>query len=114
MGDIINDIAQQSSEHGISAKTINNTVWPRYRCVSHLWAAYIGGPKKGCPCTEAELPDFLGAAEAFRLAGERTKAWKSPEDRILRPEEMARLPDAVKVTAPMGLEWNCPVNHPAA
>ena len=24
----------------ISSSTFNNTIWPKYRCVAHLWAAY--------------------------------------------------------------------------
>lgn len=83
-----------------STGTINTHVWKRYRCVSHLWAAYVSNFKdrhdKTFPCRKEELGELLGTAEAFRELGERTKTRQSPNP-VLRPGEAVRLPKGLEV-----------------
>ena len=81
-----------------SPQTINGVVWPEFKKVSHYWAAYIAAAfpessrNRPFPCTIEKLPRFLAIAEEFRMLGETTHTWKSPEPTILRPGECVRLP----------------------
>jgi len=79
-----------------SRATIHN-LWREFKTVSHYWAAYVsaglseknsGAPR--FPCTVDSLAHFLSTADAFRELGQSTRAWKSPETRIL-PRECVRL-----------------------
>jgi hypothetical protein len=81
--------------YGYSRATIHN-LWREFKTVSHYWAAYVsagifnspGAPP--FPCTVDSLAQFLATADAFRELGQSTRAWKSPETRIL-PRECVRL-----------------------
>jgi hypothetical protein len=80
-----------------SPQTINGVVWPEFRKVSHYWAAYITTARSSpssirpFPCRIETLPRFLAIAEEFRMLGETTHSWKSPEPTILRLGESVRL-----------------------
>lgn len=58
----------------LTVKTMNNAVWPRYRSVAHLWAAYVQAALVNrdpiFPCRLDRLADFLHVAEWFRAEGE--------------------------------------------
>jgi hypothetical protein len=81
-------------------KTIENTVWPKFRSVSHFWAAYVTAayskPGAPFPCRVDTLIDFLAKADAFRTAGEATKTRRSPRV-ILMPGESVRIPSNLKL-----------------
>jgi len=80
-----------------SPQTINCVVWPEFKKVSHYWAAYIATARsessrnRPFPCRIETLPRFLAIAEEFRMLGETTHSWKSPEPTILRRGESVRL-----------------------
>jgi hypothetical protein len=87
----------------ISPKTFENTVWNKYRKVSHFWAAFVSmawfDPATVFPCTFERLPDFLAIAEEFRRRGETAKkTWKSP-DYVLTPGECFTLPKDLELPA---------------
>jgi len=75
-------------------KTIVNVIWPRYRPVAHLWAAYVSALDSGSsapwPCSIIGLPVFLATAEEFRKAGEITLTKQGP---VLRNAESVRVPN---------------------
>lgn len=79
----------------VTPKTINNSIWPRFRPVAHFWAAYIDKrPADSFPCSPWNLHEFLSTAEAYRLLGESSSTFKA-KSTILRRDEMTRLPDAI-------------------
>jgi len=94
---IVADIAKQvRAIWAIEPHTIENRVWKEYRCVSNFWAAHTqlasaGGRRYPFPCALRDLGDFLGLAEAFRVAGESTKT-KQSRAPVLRPGECIQLP----------------------
>ena len=75
----------------ISISTFNNTIWPKYRCVAHLWAAFYARTMfdNRCefPCAVGDLPAFLADAEDYRVLGESRKTKRSPKGEILVPGE---------------------------
>ena len=93
------ELAARFAKHRISVKTIDQTIWPQYRAVAHLWAAYIflrsDGPKRAFPCKPGELGTLLATAEIYRHRGETLKVSRSPEPTILRPGEAATLPEGI-------------------
>ena len=81
----------------LGPKTIENSVWPTFKPVAHLWAAWtVLGDEQHFPCAMAMLPTFLAWAEGFRLVGEKTKTKQSPTT-ILLACDMARLPCGLAV-----------------
>ncbi len=78
----------------LSQKTIDNTIWPRYRAVAHFWAAhcseYTGSG--GFPCRTRDLALFLATAEAYRRLGETTRSTSKSPTTILRPGEAVMIP----------------------
>ena len=79
----------------VMVKTINNSIWPRYRCVSHLWAAHWRRASErqdaSFPCGRADIATFLSTADAFRKLGESCRTYKSPRP-LLVPSETIRAP----------------------
>jgi hypothetical protein len=86
----------------VKPKTIENTVWPQYRSVAHLWAAHRhivyeqlaahgNSAAYPFPCSAANLSYFLAVAEEFRRLGETTKTKQAPGT-VLRANESVRLP----------------------
>jgi hypothetical protein len=82
----------------LSASTFNNSIWPEFRPVAHLWAAYCTkAPFHNChdfPCTLPGLRSFLWLAEYYRLSGESTSPKQSSKGPILRPGDalIVRMP----------------------
>jgi hypothetical protein len=78
----------------LSVSTFNSTVWPKFRCVAHLWAAYyrraLFDARGVFPCTLDDLPAFLADAEGYRILGESWKIKQSPEPAILLAFETIR------------------------
>jgi hypothetical protein len=77
-----------------SQKTFDNVTWPLFRRVAHFWAATFmtSLEREPFPCALASFKDYLAVVEAFRIAGETTKAKQSPEPSLLRPAETVKLP----------------------
>lgn len=82
---------------------IVDTIWPRYRSVAHLWAAYYDGadasPSCPFPCAAASVPTFLAGAESFRAFGERTTPSHS-DSTLLSPLDSWRLPETIIAILP--------------
>jgi hypothetical protein len=81
----------------LSEKTIDNRIWPEFRPVAPLWAAwlFVGDPRGRFPCQPAGLIDFLATAEAFRRLGETIHTPQSPKATILRPGETISISPSV-------------------
>jgi hypothetical protein len=90
----------------IDAKTFATHIWKHYRPVAHLWAASFDfavskvqlGIASAFPCAAAELGDFLGLAEGYRLIGESTRARQSRHT-ILDLAETVKLPPGLDIVA---------------
>lgn len=70
----------------IAISTFNNTIWPKYRCVAHLWAAYYARAMVDnhvFPCVVDDIPAFLADAETYRALGKSQRTKRSPEKAIL-------------------------------
>jgi hypothetical protein len=82
----------------LAPKTIENTVWPEFRKVSHYWAAYVQETysvrPESFPCQQHKLSEFLSTAEAFRAAGEVTRTKRSGRP-LLLPGECVGLPPKI-------------------
>jgi hypothetical protein len=89
-----------------SSKTFDNVVWPLFRPVAHFWAATFVAMelREPFPCALASFKDYLAMVEAFRIAGETTKAKQSPEPSLLRPAETVKLPASLQIR-PADLEF---------
>lgn len=107
---------QLSKHHQVEPKTILNRIWPTFKCVSHLWAAWRSvssgewpgeeaPPSSRFPCTTAGLAKFLGLANFYRLEGERTKAKKAPRS-ILLPGETITFDNVLNVPEVI-VDFNC-------
>lgn len=83
----------------LSVKTIDNTVWPRYRSVAHLWAAYVHRSKEtdstAFPCRVRALPIFLAVAEAYRRRGEMIRLTAKSPSTVLQPGAALMVPLAL-------------------
>ena len=83
----------------LSQKTIDNTVWPRYRSVAHLWAAYQVRLQETntttLPCRAQDLEVFLATAEAYRRRGETIRSTPQSPTTVLRPGEAVMIPPAL-------------------
>jgi hypothetical protein len=94
---IIKILSDRFKGHKCSPQTINCEVWPKFKKVSHFWAAYIHAALSGSvgsrpfPCTIETLPVFLAMAEEFRMLGEATRGWRSREPSILTEGECVGL-----------------------
>ena len=86
LSDIKHDIAGTFT---VSVSTVDNTIWPAFRPVAHLFAAYLVRALEGettFPCRLVELPLFLARAEDFRSRGEAIFPPRR-SDPMLRPGE---------------------------
>jgi hypothetical protein len=91
-----------------SSKTFDNTVWPLFRPVAHFWAATFTAmmrDREPFPCALASFKDYLAMVEAYRIAGETTKAKQSPEPFLLRRAETVKLPANLQIR-PADLEFS--------
>jgi hypothetical protein len=91
----------------VMAKTINNSTWPQYRRVSHLWAAHWRRASEhedaSFPCGRADIGAFLSTADAFRKLGEACRTYKSPRP-LLAPREAIRAPFPLPKVADLKFE----------
>jgi hypothetical protein len=88
----------------IEPRTMNNRTGPLYkfRPVAHLWAAYalyVMNGRRAFPCKVADIPDFLGTAEAVRLKAETTRLPRS-NSTVMREGEAILLPADVRAALP--------------
>jgi hypothetical protein len=98
LGDVMDLVSKRLSganDLTLSRGTINNVVWPKYRCVAHLWAAYVHAAIQGrdgtCPCRLDRLADFLAIAEWYRVEGEGFRP-KQSDRPVLAAAETWRMP----------------------
>ena len=85
----------------IEPKTILGPVM-KFRPVAHLWAARLVAAHEGkseMPCQVAELPRFLGTAEAIRALAETTRL-ANHNNMVMRPGEAVTLPAEVRALLP--------------
>ncbi len=76
-------------------KTIDNALWPQYRSVAHLWAAYsvlVETGRNAFPCALRDLAEFLAWAKEFQIQGEAATTKQGP---LLRPGETVGIPDHI-------------------
>jgi hypothetical protein len=97
VGGLISDLKLDPKKRfaRFSSKTFDNVTWPLFRPVAHFWAATFMAMKferEPFPCALGSFKDYLAMVEAYRIAGETTKAKQSPEPSILRPAETVKLP----------------------
>jgi len=63
-------------------KRVDNVIWPRFRPVGHLWAAYFGCSTelqdRTFPCRLADLSHFLAVSEALLQVGSTWRASRAP------------------------------------
>lgn len=85
----------------LSNATFNKTIWPKFRCVAHLWAAYFSlsmfHDRIHFPSTLDDLPTFLADAEGYRIIGKSWKTKQSPRKAILLADETIRLPEGLAI-----------------
>lgn len=94
-------VARLGREQHLSKKTIDNTVWPRYKPVAHLWAAHLHRSKEtentAFPCRARDLPIFLAVAEAYRRRGETIRSTAKAPSTVLCPGDAVMVPRAFKL-----------------
>jgi len=82
----------------VSKATIDDTIWPRFACVAHLWAAYLALMETTgsdvFPCQVRHFPGFLAVAEANRIEGQNYRI-KQASRPVLDAEKTWRVPDGV-------------------
>ena len=108
MGLIKRKLAAHASDRfstGISVSSIDNIIWPRFKPVSSLWAAYVSGAgialERGdgigpFPCRPMEVGNFLATSEAYRKRAENLKLPQASRS-ILDPGETWRVPSDLEI-----------------
>jgi hypothetical protein len=86
----------------VSLKTIENSIWPRFRSVAHLWAASArcSGGFSVLPYPLGEVEQFLALAEWYRSAGEEWRPRKSSKGSLLIAERTWRVPSEISLPPP--------------
>lgn len=97
MSAIKKEISGYSGAMKFSSSTVDNVIWPEYRSVSHLWAAWVeiklnGGDVGASPCTIEELPQFLATARMFQDIGCVTTPRQSNKGMLLDEERLWCIP----------------------
>jgi hypothetical protein len=110
VGGLISDLKfdPKKSFARLSSKTFANATWSLFRPVAHFWAATfvaIELEREPFPCALASVKNYFALVEAFRIAGETTKAKQSPEPFLLRPDETVKLPANLAIR-PAALEFS--------
>jgi hypothetical protein len=83
--------------HDVSLSTIENTIWRRYRPVSHWWAAHVymtineSETALPVPCPLDRLEEFLAFADFFATKGVETRMLRRKET-ILSTDSMLPVP----------------------
>jgi hypothetical protein len=89
-------------EKPIDVHTLDNSVWPKYRSVASLWAAYLAmraEDQMPFPCHLDRIKDLLGTAIAFQRLGESARV-KQSRWPVLRPGESISIPAPVLAGLP--------------
>jgi hypothetical protein len=99
LGDIYKKLRESFARQKGDNSSFVNSIWQKYRPVSHLWAAHIqiteSDQRPVFPCELRDVIEFLWLSEEWRQRGETTKsAPKAPT--ILEPGECVRIPDTMK------------------
>jgi hypothetical protein len=83
------------------------SIWHRYRPVSHLWAAHLEYRHRArgahFPCDLPNIHNLLWASEQWRQLGEGTKSAPRSPGPILPANECVRVPTAMKFSKK---DWN--------
>jgi hypothetical protein len=78
---IMKEIAGNFRRQRLGFETIRDKIWPRYRCVSHYWAAFQDAKAKNdateFPFALHEFYAWLAEAERYRQLGERTRTFRA-------------------------------------
>lgn len=91
--------AESISEFSFSISTLDNTIWRRYKPVSHLWAAHVSMALSGdhtFPCSLSRLPYFLGLAKYFLEQGLSIQPPRRGEN-LLEERVMWHLPPGLHI-----------------
>jgi hypothetical protein len=114
LGGITRLLAKEFAPRRGDNSSFVNSIWKRYRPVSHLWAAHIQSMENVTedelrrsrdffPCALSDVIEFLKLSEDWRRMGESTKTAPRAPSTILKPGECVRVPDAMKFSK---LFWN--------
>lgn len=78
----------------VSLKSIDNNIWPKYRRVSHLWAAWLDYMRAArVPVDRAsDLPHFLSAAQWFLRQGLAVTPNQSKYGTVLKAGQIVAIP----------------------
>jgi hypothetical protein len=100
LGDIHDKLRKLfARQKGDNSKFVNS-IWQKYRPVSHLWAAHItlagSNSKYAFPCELKDVIEFLWVSEEWRQRGEATKSAPKAPSTILIPGKCVRTPEAMK------------------
>jgi len=83
----------------ISRSTLENTIWPKFKPVSHLWASYwfssIVEADHTFPCALQRLPQFLSIANFFMLSGSKISLPRRGHQKLVEPDIMWRIPSDI-------------------
>jgi hypothetical protein len=89
----------------MSKQHVENRAWKHFRCVAHLWSAWITfaaeyrseGESGGLPCRFADFPAFLALSERNRIEGESAEFLQSAKGTVLKPGETWRVPSELRL-----------------
>ena len=91
-----------------SLSTVENTIWPQYRVVANLWAAYIAQVIRcqdtAFPCRLELVLEFLAYSEYFRLKGEKLRPKQSPSGTVLKPDVALAVPREISLPE-VNISW---------
>jgi hypothetical protein len=102
------DLWRREKRGGVTPKHVTDNVWPRYRSVAHLWAAFYSLPPDVNLLDPALFLAFLGTADRCLTAASQTvpreKASQQPvltlADAWRIPDALAELSDSPKIRPP--------------
>ncbi len=83
----------------VTKKIFDNDLWPSFRPVAPLWAAWLDEALDGnpaFPCEIGGIRGFLETAEAYRIAAEGTRTRQSPKP-LMAPGAAIRLAPELEI-----------------
>jgi hypothetical protein len=99
--DIANALQSRDPEEHfrVSKSTIDNTIWPRFEPVAHLWCAHglFFEDQTDLPCPTDKTPEFLKRAEEIRVIGESVRL-KNSKHTLLRQTVTLRVPESISLS----------------
>ena len=98
-------LASSSAKHrqhlAVTVSTFDNVIWPRYRPVAHLWAAYTNSAlllrNATFPCTLGALPQFLAVAQVYADEGMALTLSRRRGETLLRADELWHIPPGLSL-----------------